>query len=1094
MVLRYSEVSNLDEEDQALVDSLAPPAPISLRLEDKGFLGSEGFRIETTYYLGAKEVPVRRTGPFIQFHDRVCQLPWAAFDLIQSLDEINESETERGVDPDQLLRSWGKARAIAKEVGADLSKYLEEEEVIVADRVAPEVVESQAGHTSIVPEFAGVPNDELQAEYLKHGDVPSRYVVSNARGHKIRIVLEPEVRKVLETWTAFRRMSPRERDRVLSDPMLLLPEDVSEDVVDLAQYGPRVRAIGEYASSVRAFVSSGQRWDDLGEDEADPADREIEGFGIEVSGIDGETERIEFDDVETVVALVEKIRKAIRENEPVVDFEGKKLPANQDLVDDLDDLIRIVQDRSDDEQDDVEEPNMKPRGVGLLIYTNEEELEFTLPPEEREALDTDRFIPPEALLPHVELKPHQQQGIAWLVHGHAARRPGVLLADDMGLGKTLQALTFLAWLIENSLSESLGAPEPPWDPILVVAPPTLLSVWTKEIDDFFDPSVFLPYQILTTEEARKMRVASGRESEVGKPVLDVARIRDHRMVLTSYQTLSAYGLSLGQLDWSVIVCDEAQALKDPNTRTSIVFKALKSQFRLAMTGTPVETRLLDVWNLFDSLHPGLLGSAKDFSALYEPKDSEGRLEPSSGAAQDLAGRIGVAGSGSIAKGTRLLRRTKEDELKDLPRKRVRRVDSNLGEAQRNAYLSVIQGFRASSKRGKSLEMLGQLNRLCQHPRLLGGDIIGASPSELIQDCPKLESLIETLDEISKRGEKVLIFAHFRDAQMILQRVIDDRYGITTPILNGDRSQGTKRVHEARMEMISRFESTPGFHAMIVSPRVGGVGLTITAANHVVHYGRWWNPAREDQCTDRVYRIGQERDVTVYRLVSQDPKGEFRTFDERLDDLLEQRRSTADSFLVPQADEGRLARDLVGAMTSSGEDDVLEPEDSPPLRTRGDVELVSPEAFEALCAALYSGDGYETYLTPFVNDGGVDVVACSATEVVLVQCKHTRARHALDAALIGELDDGELYYRERVLPQELIQNRRLRCVVMTNAPRSRALSRAAGEADTELVTDKELRRLLKRIDVRPSSIAQWLGSRESSLISLGSSLRDASATT
>src|SRR5262249_10584644 len=160
--------------------------------------------------------------------------------------------------------------------------------------------------------------------------------------------------------------------------------------------------------------------------------------------------------------------------------------------------------------------------------------------------------------------------------------------------KTLQALSFLAWLIENSLIDTLSAPLPPWSPVLVVAPPTLLGVWIEEIRRFFDPSTFLPYLVLTTEEARKLRVISGRESEQGTPVLDVARLREMRLVLTSYQTLSAYGMSLGQVDWSVVVADEAQSVKDPNTRTSIVFKALKSRFVLALTGTPVETRLLDV--------------------------------------------------------------------------------------------------------------------------------------------------------------------------------------------------------------------------------------------------------------------------------------------------------------------------------------------------------------------------------------------------------------------------------------------------------------------------------------------------------------------
>ena len=157
LVLSHAEVSNLDDEDRALVDSLAPPAPVSLRLEDKGFLGSPEFRIEVAFHLGAKQVLVKRTGPFLQFHDRIYQLPWHAFELIQSVDSINETDAKGKSDLDQLLRHWGKTRAQAKEAGADLSHYLEEEEVIVADKVAPTLTESESGHTSIVPEVEGIP-------------------------------------------------------------------------------------------------------------------------------------------------------------------------------------------------------------------------------------------------------------------------------------------------------------------------------------------------------------------------------------------------------------------------------------------------------------------------------------------------------------------------------------------------------------------------------------------------------------------------------------------------------------------------------------------------------------------------------------------------------------------------------------------------------------------------------------------------------------------------------------------------------------------------------------------------------------------------
>ncbi len=1081
----YSSIAELDDEDRALIETIASPAPLSLQLKERGHLGGPDFRIEVNFSLGSKQVPAKRVGPFIDLHGHVYQLPWGAFHLIEEVEALN-SHVEQGADQDHLFRLWGRTRASAKEAGADLSQYLEEEEVLVADRVAPTLVQSASGHTSLVPEIAGVPSGEFEREYLRHDGVPRHYSITDAQGHKIRIFVEPEIRSVLESWRVFRRLSPRERDRLLADPKKLIPEDVSTDVVDLSSYGPRVRAIGEYPAYVRAYVSSGQRWDDLGGGDPATSEEGVERIGLELDYLDGEREQCEFEGRAEAQKLLAEVKEALSKGDPVIPFRGKKLRVDPDLVAALAELVQRTRRAAEQDTAVEQEPVYRPRGVGLLIYANEDELEFSIPLEEREPLDTAQFVPPSALLPGVALKLHQRRGFAWLAHRYLAGSPGVLLADDMGLGKTLQALSFLAWLIETGKPERLASPTPPWDPILVVAPPTLLGVWREEIERFFDESVFMPIETLTTEGARRMRVAAGRESEVGRPVLDASKLRESRLVLTSYQTLSAYGLSLGMIDWSVVVSDEAQALKDQNTRTSIVFKALKAGFRLALTGTPVETRLLDVWNLFDSLHPGLLGSAKEFSARYEPRRADGTPQPAPDAARELARRIGVAGSGAIPKATRLLRRTKNDELADLPKKKIHRVPSDLGVAQREAYLSLIQRFREISRQGKALEMLAQLSRLCQHPRLLGSEIQQVTSDDLLRESPKLQSLLSTLDEISKSNEKALIFAHFRDAQFILKRAIDHRYGIEASVLNGDRAGGTERVQAARLDLIRKFEGVSGFNAMIVSPRVGGVGLTITGANHVVHYGRWWNPAREDQCTDRVYRIGQKRDVHVYLLISRDPQGRFRTFDERLDDLLEQRRTTAESFLLPQGDEGQLARDLVSSLEGDGEADST-PAAERPLRSLEDVAALSPEGFEALAAALFEAEGYRTFLTPLVGDGGIDVVALKAEEIVLVQCKHTSTGHALKAEVMQELDDGEVFYRARILPGNLTKGARIRCILFTNAPKSRNLAGAARSADSELLAEKDLRQWLGRFAIPPSAIGRWLGNREANLMTLRATL-------
>jgi hypothetical protein len=183
------------------------------------------------------------------------------------------------------------------------------------------------------------------------------------------------------------------------------------------------------------------------------------------------------------------------------------------------------------------------------------------------------------------------------------------------------------------------------------------------------------------------------------------------------------------------------------------------------------------------------------------------------------------------------------------------------------------------------------------------------------------------------------------------------------------------------------------------------------------------------------------------------------------------------------DEDFLAHELADAMASEAEAGLTGIIVERPLRCGRDVAELSPERFEALCAALFELQGYDTYLTPFVNDGGIDVVAQNQREVVLVQCKHTRARNVLDATVVGELEDGVLYYREKVLPRSFAREHRVRCVLMTNAPRSRSLVKAGRASDTEIIAEKDLLRLLERLEVLPSVIVKWLSSREESLDSL-----------
>jgi SNF2 family DNA or RNA helicase len=274
----------------------------------------------------------------------------------------------------------------------------------------------------------------------------------------------------------------------------------------------------------------------------------------------------------------------------------------------------------------------------LLIETNEESVrdEFITGAETASRLAASRvFERPRALREDRSLRPHQEDGVRWLqTCCQIEERTGVLLADDMGVGKTVQILTFLAWCIESGKFPALSRSEPPFRPILIVAPLILVDTrtWETEMENFFanDGVVFWPVLSLHGDQLAKLRQsdAEGRELDIGRPALDLNRIQRHRVVITNYETVKSYQHSFaymkgGEPLWSFIISDEAQEFKVPSTKISHAMKALKADMHIACTGTPVENRLLDLWNICDALQPGLLSSAREFVERFEKKQSDG---------------------------------------------------------------------------------------------------------------------------------------------------------------------------------------------------------------------------------------------------------------------------------------------------------------------------------------------------------------------------------------------------------------------------------------------------------------------------------------
>jgi hypothetical protein len=536
-------------------------------------------------------------------------------------------------------------------------------------------------------------------------------------------------------------------------------------------------------------------------------------------------------------------------------------------------------------------PESKPERNVLLVAGNIDEVDHGQNREDmiRLGLAANADLP-AALLPTTTLREHQLKGVGWLQHlyGLSPRlTSGCMLADDMGLGKTLQLLTFIGWCIEN---------EPDGLPILIVAPVSLLDNWEREMRSFLEARV--------ADEALKLYGRALLEARTHKDDIPPA-IRAHgiqnllrfgwrqnkRVVLTTYETLRDQEFSLARQEWSIVICDEAQKIKNPAARVTQATKAMKARFRIACTGTPVENSLTDLWCLYDWIQPGLLGSLNEFGRNFR-RPIEAREGQDAAALDKLRTMIEP----------QLLRRTKQDVAKELPAK----IEDESCKALRMSplqdrlYRSEIVAYH--DKRtiqeqlgGQTAAMLGLLHTLkliCAHPHAVRPE------GHPLEASPKLGWTLQKLRAIRALGEKAIIFTELRDIQRTLQLAILDEFGFNPVVINGDTNATSERG-PSRQKLIDVFQAKPGFGVIILSTTAVGFGVNVQAANHVIHFTRPWNPAKEDQATDRAYRIGQTRDVYVYYpTVVTDG---ITTFEQTLDQLLRRKRGLATDMLSGSGD-------------------------------------------------------------------------------------------------------------------------------------------------------------------------------------------------
>ena len=449
------------------------------------------------------------------------------------------------------------------------------------------------------------------------------------------------------------------------------------------------------------------------------------------------------------------------------------------------------------------------------------------------------------------LRPYQQAGVRWL---HLLTRLGLgaCLADDMGLGKTIQTLALL--LVLKQEREREGGPNAP---SLLVAPASLLANWAAEAERFApDLRLLIAHpSALPADELRR---------------LDRAALEAADLVITSYGTLLRLPV-LAQARWRIVIADEAQAIKNPAARQTRQLKSLDAGARIALTGTPVENRLSDLWSLFDFTHPGLLGSQKVFTDFARRLASTEHFGPLRNLVRPY-----------------ILRRLKTDKrvIADLPDKTELNAWCHLAPAQAALYQRAVddlaQALRDAdgiARRGIVLAFLMRFKQICNHPSQWLGDAAWRA-----EDSGKFARLRELAEVVRDKQEKLLVFTQFRETTEPLASFLGAVFGRDGLVLHGATPVARRR------QLVERFQTDELTPFFVLSLKAGGSGLNLTAASHVIHFDRWWNPAVENQATDRAYRIGQHRNVLVHKFVCRG------TVEERIDALIESKKQLVKDVL------------------------------------------------------------------------------------------------------------------------------------------------------------------------------------------------------
>jgi hypothetical protein len=905
LTLHPALVAQLTEGEASSL-GLPPAARLAINLQSIGVAHQPDFRIETRWTKpNGLPAPVRLAGARLKFEAKEWRIADPIWTTLQLVDRLNaaDGESERqsalaalrqaiGDDDRSLIKPDGfierlrlsYATGFSLDLKPSIAGFDFDPVLLSPDRMR----ETEDGAVLDEPAdgLLAPSHQEIFARRFRQGDGSRRaYLLEAGSILFLDPVLHKALRVVREAQSGSaeqRRQFARSAQRKIAEALGAAGVDAvqaSALFVETQQFSDRVSGIDIWRKPVLPWIKP------------KPNSWLPEAFGLRIGDPpDDQMVTLEPGQVEPAMRAVEE---AIRDERATVRIGDTEVPATEQTREALAGLAGIVRAAQEDE-DGTGAPPAALHRYFLQVRDNLEDVAYA--PLASAAATLDDTPAPMPVTLRSTPKPHQITGFNWLVSCWRSGMPGALLADDMGLGKTFQALAFLAWLRGEQ-----AAPKP----VLIVAPTGLLANWKAEIELHLAPESLGPVVSAYGAGLNRAREESGRDIDLGRAAIDSDVWAQAGVVLTTFETMRDYHLSFARQPFAVIIYDEVQKLKNPASQMTRAGKTLNARFQLAMTGTPVENRLQDLWSVFDVIHPGLLGSSKAFESSY-PAASPDKLRELNGLLTEPQDR----------RPPLLLRRMKDDCLPGLPAKHIHALPVPMPPPQASAYERVIQramASRGTGKRGHMLEILHQLRGVSLHP-YAPEDASG----RYFDESARLRSAFDTLDRIKASDEKALVFCESLAMQALLAGEIRRRYGLGHEVA---------RIHggvtgDARQLAVSQFQRRPaGFDVMILSPKAGGVGLTLTAANHVIHLSRWWNPAVEDQATDRVFRIGQTRDVHVYlpQSVHPDPSLAPSSFDLKLDALMTRKRELSRGLLIPGESDGdasRLFDDVLGTDETS----------------------------------------------------------------------------------------------------------------------------------------------------------------------------------